>query len=139
MLVALSLLAAIPADFGTSPLVDAAHAHDWVRLAEDDDATLHWDRNFVSPRTFDGVSYPLVLIRGIEVRPEKGGGYTDILSAIDCAGSRIGAFELAITNPDDSSPFRKSYPTPSFTEVPEIDEPGTQVMMRAICGEGWAP
>jgi len=138
MLVALLLLAATPADFGTSPLVDSAHSHDWVRLAEDDAAALHWDRNFVSPRTFDGVSYPLVLVRGIQVPPQKDGGYTDILSAIDCAGSRIGAFDLVVNNPDGSAPLRKSYPMPRFTEVPDIDEPGTQVMMRAICGEGWA-
>lgn len=139
MLVALLLLAATPADFGTSRLVDAAHTHDWVRLAEDEEATLHWDRNFLSARTFDGVSYPLVLIRGIQVPPQKAGGYMDILSAVDCAGSRIGAFELVINNTDAGAPVRKSYPLPSFTEVPDIDEPGTQVMMRAICGEGWAP
>ena len=40
--------------------------------------------------------------------------------------------QLITHNPDGGAPVRKSYPLPSFTEVPEIDEPGTQAMMRAI-------
>ncbi|WP_143736748.1 hypothetical protein [Erythrobacter dokdonensis] len=141
MIGALLLAASPPAQFGLSPLVDPTHEHDWQPLGEEESGKVWWDKNAIDKASIDGVEYPKIVLRQIPSNDHwlsKWYAFVDAAWAVDCSTNQLAQMDEA-ANGKRAEPWVGHAPRPSFRSIPEIETAEVRSMMRAVCGEDWAP
>ncbi|MEE4317649.1 MAG: hypothetical protein V2I74_11780 [Erythrobacter sp.] len=136
---ALLLAAASPAQFGTSPLVDPPHEHEWKPFAEDEGGTVWWDKNVTGKVNIDGVEYPKIILRKLVNKDDWASEwyvYVDAAWAVDCSTNQMAHLDLAADG-KRADPWVGHAPAISFRSISEMEMDTVQEMMRAVCGEGW--
>ncbi|MEM7701420.1 MAG: hypothetical protein AAF251_05735 [Pseudomonadota bacterium] len=139
MIEALLLAASSPEQFGTSPLVDPPHEHEWQVLVDENGGKVWWDKKPTGKALVNGVEYPKIIVRQV---PEKGDWlsevftYVDAAWAVDCSTGQLAPFGEAADG-KQLEPWVGHAPTPRFRSMPEMEMVSVQEVMRAVCGEGW--
>ncbi|WP_379545655.1 hypothetical protein ACFCW2_08495 [Qipengyuania sp. DSG2-2] len=121
----------------TSPLATPDTSHEWVLLTDDEDGTGWYDKTFRDTTSFEGQSYPVVLIR-FTFREDGVDNVGDMTLAVDCDGNRQAVVAgwlqahgeiIAAKDQPEGMIF-------DFTERP-FDEEDIAIFRQA-CGEDWS-
>ena len=139
ILVALLLAASSPAQFGTSPLADPPHEHEWEPLVDENGGPVWWDKNPTGKAKVNGIEYPKIIVRQIPDKDDWSSElytYVDAAWAVDCSTSQLAPLGEA-ANGKPAEPPADHAPKPSFRSMPEMKMDTVQEMMRTVCGKGW--
>ena len=120
-------------DVPRSPLVEEGHVHEWKQTELSDRSIIWIDGAELADIRLQSVSYPVVLIRGIQIRGDGPIPFSDMKFAVDCAGSRLAPLDAWFQNEDPAVGRRESPSTIRFHLLNGFPEPLAEVIFDHAC------